>query len=878
MYGATTPEGDPKVTRLSTDLDHELKLGRELVELDVKSLRVLKNDVLIDEIDLQKISKASVEEGIGVARLVIETTGGVTRDFAFFTKKKLKQFRALTNIINSHAVATAVPIPDEDEKPTKFNRGSTLRWLLEFMRPYRKKLLFGILFSILLAGFNLIPPYLLQILIDSVLIANKPSQGLFISLTLVLLGSFAVISVLSIMQSYFLNTLGQRVVNNLRGSVYEHAISLPTSFIERMTTGRILSRLTNDVGNTQWLMVWGLPTLIVNILTLIGIGVILFVMDAGLAVFVLVPVPFIIYALIRYRKGSFMVYHRNWRRSADVTAMITDTVPAYQVVKSFVREDREASRLDENLDKLYNAQVDAVKMNLYYWPALGFLTSLATIAIWWVGGNQVLAGKIQLGIVTAFVAYLALFYTPINNLSNIVPFIQQGITSGDRLREIIDAKPEIQSKPDAVKPKDLGGNIFFDKVWFGYEPYNPVIKDFTLKIPRGQRIAIVGRSGSGKTSISRLLMRFYDVDRGAVTIENIDIRDIDLDYLRSKIAYVLQDVVLFDNTVAYNVVYGVSNPKDSPVGPLDILHSCKAAGIHKEIMALQLAYDTNLGEKGSSLSGGQRQRLSLARAIIKNPDIFILDEATSDLDVQSEREIYRRMLKLADGKTTILVTHNMYEALSVDNVVVMSNGKIIEQGKPAQLLSQGTQFASMFREFNGEIPFKIEEDLEKTDLGDVSVKLPMIEMSEIRVLPSKRISEVDVHAGTNSWTNLTPKQPFPLGAPEIIILENQKGEEVLTIPNTGKMEEASRETLEKAARANSFILQASGIRKVVVKGDELEWHLMTNDGPTVVNTRGRRNVVVMDDKVILIDPMDNISEIDLTKVDKKSLSVLNKTV
>lgn len=850
-----------------------------MVELDQKSIRVLRGGNLIEEIPLEDISKASVEEGIGIGRLVIQSDDGSVNDFAFFTKKKLKQFRALTNVINSHAVGSAPPISDEDDKPPKYNRGSTLRWLLEFMRPYRKKLMFGILFSVFLAGFNLVPPYLLQILIDSVLIANKPQPGLFVSLTLILLGSFGVITVLSILQSYFLNTLGQRVVNNLRGSVYEHVISLPTSFIERMTTGRILSRLTNDVGNTQWLMVWGLPTLIVNVLTLIGIGVILFILDAGLAVFVLVPVPFIIYALIRYRKGSFMVYHRNWRRSADVTAMITDTVPAYQVVKSFVREDRESSRLDENLDKLYNAQVDAVKMNLWYWPALGFLTSLATIAIWWVGGNQVLLGKIQLGIVTAFVAYLALFYTPINNLSNIVPFIQQGITSGDRLREIIDAKPEVQSKPDAAKPKDLGGDIYFDRVWFGYEPYNPVIKDYTLKIPRGQRIAIVGRSGSGKTSISRLIMRFYDVDRGAITIDNIDIRDIDLDYLRSKIAYVLQDVVLFDNTVAYNVVYGVSNPNTTPIGPLDVLHACKAAGIHKEIMALQLAYDTNLGEKGSSLSGGQRQRLSLARAIIKKPDIFILDEATSDLDVQSEREIYRRMLKLADGKTTILVTHNMYEALSVDNVVVMSTGKIIEQGKPADLLAQKTQFASMFKEFNGEIPFKIEEDLMKTDLGDASVKLPKVPPSEIRIVESERISEVNVFAGSEkSWVNLTPRQPFPLSAPEIIILENKAGEEALTIPDIEALDARSKDPLKKAARANSFILQINGIRKVVVKGDELEWHLTTTDGPTVVNTRGRRNVVVMDDKVILIDPMDNISEIDLTKVDKKSLNVLNRTV
>jgi ATP-binding cassette, subfamily C, bacterial len=865
-------------TRLSTDLDHELKLGREVVEVDEKSLRVLRNDLLVHEILLEEINRASIEEGIGIARLVIETKDGSMKDVAFFTKKKLKPFRSLTNAINNHMVSSTRPILDEDEKPVKYNRGSTLRWLLEFMRPYRKKLLLGILFSVLLAGFNLVPPYLLQILIDDVLIASRPTHGLFVFLTLVLLASFGIITLLSILQSYFLNTLGQRVVNNLRGSVYEHAISLPTSFIERMTTGRILSRLTTDVGNTQWLMVWGLPTLTVNILTLIGIGVILFFLDAGLAVFVLVPVPFIIYALIRYRKGSFMVYHRNWRRSADVTAMITDTVPAYQVVKSFVRENREATRLDENLDKLYNAQVDAVKMNLYYWPALGFLTSLATIAIWWVGGNQVLVGKIQLGIVTAFVAYLALFYTPINNLSNIVPFIQQGITSGDRLREIIDAKSEVQNKPDAVKPKDLGGDIFFDTVTFGYEPYSPVIKDFVLKIPRGQRIAIVGRSGSGKTSISRLLMRFYDVDRGAISIGNIDLRDIDLDYLRSKIAYVLQDVVLFDNTVSYNVIYGVSNPNETIVGPLDVLHACKAAGIHKEIMALQLAYDTNLGEKGSSLSGGQRQRLSLARAIIKKPDIFILDEATSDLDVQSEREIYRRMLKLADGKTTILVTHNMYEALSVDNVIVMSNGKIVEQGKPEQLLSNSEHFSAMFKEFSGEIPFKIEEDLMKTDLGDVSVKLPMVELSQIQVVSSGRISEVNLQAGENYWTRLTPRQPFPLSAPQIIVLENQAGEEVLTIPDVEGLEETSRGALRKAARANSFILQVNGIIKVVVRGDELEWHLTTNEGPTIVNTKGRRNVVVMDDKVILIDPLDNISEIDLTKVNSKSLKVLNKTV
>jgi ATP-binding cassette, subfamily C, bacterial len=799
---------------------------------------------------------------------------------AFFTKRRIERFRGLANLINEHmAGGEAADIPGLDDAPGTRDRTSTLAWLLRYMQPYKRKLLLGILFSILLAGFNLVPPYLLSVLIDSVLLVHPAPHGLFIDLTLILLGSFGAITVLTVLQGYFLNTLGQKVVNDLRGKVYEDAMNLPSSFIERMTTGRILSRLTTDAGNTQWLMVWGVPTLTVNVLTLLGIGIILFLLDAHLAIFVLIPVPFIIYALIKYRTGSFMVYHRNWRRSADVTAMIADTVPAYQVVKSFVREGREGKRLEDSLDRLYNAQVDAVKMNLFYWPALGFVTSLATIAIWWIGGNQVLVGGVQLGIVTAFVAYLALFYGPINNLSNIIPFIQQGITSGDRLREITDSEPEVQNKPGAVRPEDLGGEIVFDKVWFGYEPFNPVIRDFNLTIPRGQRVAIVGRSGSGKTSVSKLLMRFYDVSSGSIRMGGIDIREIELNHLRSKVAYVPQEVILFDNTVAHNVAYGVPDLKEAGVGPLDVLRACKAAGIHKEIMPLQLAYDTNLGEKGSTLSGGQRQRISLARALIKKPDVFILDEATSDLDVLSEREIYRRILKLAEGKTTILVTHNMYEAMSVDNVVVMNKSRMIEQGNPKDLLAGGGQFTSMFKEFNGENPFQFEVDFSKTDLGDISVKLPPVDITKLQVTQGSRASEVNVTAGETNWSNVTPKSPFPLSDPQVIILQDRGGDEVMTIPDSTKLETGSRTVLERAARVNSFILKVLEIKKVVVRGDELDWHVGTEGGKTVVvNTRGRRNVVAMDHKVILIDPHDNISEIDLTEVDKRTLKLLNRTI
>lgn len=871
-------EEDKIVVHLNTDLDHDLKLEPEVVEVTETVLRVRKNEHPVAEIPLSEIKKAHVEEGIGIARLVIDLEDGKEKEVAFFTKKKMKQFRALANALTDHNISADLSAISADEGQRKQkSRAGTMIWLFNFMRPYKGKLAIGIILSILVTVFNLVPPYLLKVLIDSVLLSATPPKGLFVYLTIILLLAYAGITVFSLLQNYVLNTLGQKVVNNMRWKVYEHTMNLQSSFIERMTTGRILSRLTNDVGNTQWLMVWGLPSLIVNVLTLIGIAIILFVLDAGLAIFVLIPVPFIIYALISYRRRSFMTYHRNWRRSADVTAKIADTVPGYQVVKSFVREDRETKTLGDSLDRLYQSQVDAVKMNLYYWPTLGFLTSIATVAIWWIGGNQVLVGGIQLGVITAFVAYMALFYAPINNLSNIVPFIQQGTTSGDRLREIIETEPEIQTKPGAVKP-DLTGEIAFEKVWFGYEPFNPVIKDFDLRIPTGQRIAIVGRSGSGKTSVSRLLMRFYDVSSGSVRIGNVDVRDIDLDYLRGKIAYVPQEVLLFDDTVARNVAYGTSLVGEDDFEPVEVLRASKLAGIHKEVMSLSLAYDTNLGEKGSTLSGGQRQRLSLARAIIKKPDIFILDEATSDLDVLSEREIYRRMLKLAEGKTTILVTHNIFEAMSVDKVVVMSRGRIIEEGTPKDLLARGKEFNSMFQEYHGENPFEFEADLSKTDLGDVSVRFPDVGPEKILVSESGRVSRVGIEIDGVSWTDLQPLLPYPLSHPELVILQNRAGEETLTIRDYRVLGSGSRDVLAKAIRSNSFVLQVRSVEKIVIRGDELEWYLTTDEGAVVVNTRGRRNVIMMDHKVILVDPHDNISEIELEKMDKKSLRILDRTV
>jgi ATP-binding cassette subfamily C protein len=864
-----------------SDLDKELKFKDTEVCLTNDDKIVIKYDGREDRFDLSELKGAYVEDGVGIGKLILVKKGGEEVEAVYFTKRPIDDFRKLAILINGrlsgngHYEGLSL-VREERRKP---NVRSTLLWLLNFMRPYWHKMLIGVILSISIAMLNLVPPYLLKILIDNVFLTQTHSMKLFIDLTLTLIGSYVAVTALSIAQNYILNTVGQRVVNDIRSKVFKHAMRLSASFIDRISTGRILSRLTTDAGNTQWLMVWGLPTLIVNLLTLIGIGVILFTMDVRLALFVLLPTPVIAYMVYRYRKKSHRIYHRNWRRSADVTSALSDTIPNYMVIKSFAKEDYESDRLDELLNRLYESQVKVTKMNISYWPFLGLLTSLSTVMMWWFGGEQVIAGTIQLGTLTAFVSYMAQFYGPINNLSNIIPFIQQAVTSGDRLREIMEAEPDVK-EPEHPKKPDLKGDILFSNVWFSYDKYTPVLKNINLRIKVGEKVAVVGKSGSGKTTLSKLLLRMYDVDSGEIKINGVNIKDIDLQYLRERVAYVPQEVALFDNTVAYNVAYGSSRR----IEPWEIIAACKAARIHDEIMQLPLAYDTNLGERGSSLSGGQRQRISIARAIIKQPDIVILDEATSNLDVINEAEVYRAIMNLAKGRTTIFVTHSFVEVMSADRVIVMANGEIIEEGKPTELIARRGAFYQMFKDqlelFTGELRLlKSEDDKGALTLADY-VKDAVLDLSKakVKVRPGSRRSLVTLMVNGEVYSDLKPKLPFPISQPEYVILYDRDGRERFMISNYRKLDPESVKLLEEAIKLNNFKPMTLSIKGIDVKGDELEWRLVTNYGEVTVRTRGRRNVILMDSRLTLIDVHDNVYEIDLKKLDKDSLKLVAETI
>ncbi|BFI74495.1 DUF1854 domain-containing protein [Sulfurisphaera ohwakuensis] len=817
-----------------TDLDRNLNLKEELVKIEGSKIRVYSNGKEILSVD--NIVKLTVESGITIDKLVGYTSDGKSIEIAYFTKKKEEIFKKIVDAFNRNE---EIEIKDEESERSSRVSMSTLRWLFGIAKKYRRRMIIGAILSLITTGLNLVPPYLLKILIDSVLLSSSHSPSLYTDIILYLVVSYSALALVSSIQNRILNNLGSRIINDLREMLYNHVIRHDYSFIERISPSRILSRLTTDAGNTNWLLVWGLPTLVTNLFTLIGIGVILFTLNVTLAMYILIPIPVIIFMIIKYRRKSHRLYHRNWRRSADITSRINDTIPNFLVVRSFSKEDYESKTLRKLLDKLYESSVSINKMNSTYWPLMGFIVNLSTVIIWWIGGHEVISGIIQLGVITAFIAYVSQFYGPINNLSNVLPFIQQSLTSAERIREVLEVKPEI-TNPENPKKPNMPAEIVLDHVYFGYDPHFPVIKDVSIRIKPGEKVAIVGKSGSGKSTIAKLLLRFYDVNEGKITIGGVDIKEIDLNYLRKKIAYVPQDVVLFDTTVGYNVAYG-----DENVNEVDIVKACKIARIHDEIVRLPFAYDTILGERGTYLSGGQRQRLSIARAIVKNPDILIFDEATSNLDVVSEREVYEAMMSVSRGKTVILVTHNVHEVMNADKVIVLNQGRVIEEGKPEELLNKKGAFYEMFKEQINE-----ENIFRKLEISEPKFNFVN---DNIKIEPSERRSVVNVIYDGKKYNGLIPKMLFPITNPKFIGFYDENGSEVFLLEDYTKLDKNSRKILETALAYNNLIFSVKKINEINIKGDQLEWDLVTDRGEVTAYTVGRRNVILLDSKVVLIE-------------------------
>ncbi len=576
-----------------------------------------------------------------------------------------------------------------DVCPHCVNRRKLFGRIMSYLLPYKKIALVSFSLTLLVTGLQLVPPYLTKQLID-----NAIGQTDFTVLWIIV-GSILLIHAISSLsngiRTYLMAWLGQKVIFDLRTQLYQHLQRLSISYYDKRQTGAIMSRITGDTNHLQHFIVQGFQEAIVQVLTLVLIGVILFIMDWQLALMALLPMPFVFMATKVFLKRIHKIYHRVWRRHASMNAVLGDTIPGIRVVKAFAQENQESERFAQKTAEVFLESVNAAKLWSTFFPAMGFVTSLGAIVIWGYGGYHVIADKINevpleaqrltTGDLVAFITYMWMFYGPVQFLSRLSDAFQQATTASERVFEILDTTPEIIYSKDAVVLNDIKGEIEFNNVCFSYEGGDEVLNNIDVKIEAGQMIGLVGSSGSGKSTLSNLITRFYDATEGNVKIDGVDIRRIDLKTLRNQIGIVLQEPFLFHGSIWENIAYG--NPQASRQ---DIITASKAANAHDFIMELPDGYDTEVGERGVGLSGGQKQRISIARAILKDPKILILDEATSAVDTETEKLIQEAIDRLIENRTTIAIAHRLSTLKNADILLVLEDGEIVERGTHEELL------------------------------------------------------------------------------------------------------------------------------------------------------------------------------------------------
>jgi len=551
--------------------------------------------------------------------------------------------------------------------------------LSKVLGPYRSKLILAMIGMIFVAGFNAAQAYMVKPLLDEIFV-NKDSRLLNI-LPMALLFVFLIKGVFYFMYSYLLEWVGQCVIRDLRNQVYRHLNRLDLSFFHHNPTGELISRIINDVTLLQGAVSHALIRILRDFVSVIGLLGVIFYMDWRLALMSLVFLPLAAAPIIIFGKKFRRVSTSYQKSVGEATNILHETIGGARIVKAFCMEKQEEKRFSKQIQHLFDTLMMETKYRCLSHPMIEFLGGVAISLIIWFGGMQVLKGTSTMGAFMAFLTALIMLYEPIKGVSKINSTIQSGLAAATRIFSMLDIEANIQDKPEATVLPPFHKSIVFDDVSFSYEPGEPVLKNVALEVRCGEVLAVVGPSGGGKTTLANLLPRFHDVDHGTVRIDGIDVRDVTLHSLRSQMALVTQQTILFNTSVRENISYGSSDCTEN-----DVVMAADAAFALDFIQQLPEGFDTVIGESGARLSGGQRQRISIARAILKNAPILILDEATSALDTESERKVQKALENLMKDRTTIVIAHRLSTIKNADRIIVMRKGRLVEEGTHDQLL------------------------------------------------------------------------------------------------------------------------------------------------------------------------------------------------
>ena len=499
-------------------------------------------------------------------------------------------------------------------------------------------------------------------------------------------GAGAVAAVFTGLRRYLAFREARRAEADLRDRLFAHLQRLHIAYHDGQQTGQLMSRANNDLQQVQSAVVL-VPLTIANLATVVAVVVLLLTIDPVLTILALGSLPAVNFLAKRFSTRLHPVMVGVQQESAELSAVVEETVAGIRVVKGFAAEDTQARRLATEADDLYEVSMEGARIRSTYWPALELLPNIGLILVLGYGGHQVMDGHMALGSLVAFNAYVVLLVWPLRMLGWIVAMSQRAAASAQRVHEILVTDPLVVD-PRSPKPVAAqGGEIRFDRVTFGYSPDAPVLRDFNLRIPAGQTVALVGATASGKSTVSRLIPRFYDVDQGAVLLDGIDVRDLALKEVRRAVGLVFEDTFLFSDTIGANICF--SDP-DAP--PSAIERAARLAGAHDFIAALPNGYDTEIGERGFSLSGGQRQRIAIARAILADPQVLILDDATSAVDPSKEHEIRDALTTVMPGRTTVVIAHRPATVALAERVVLIDEGQVVADGSHQELLATSARY------------------------------------------------------------------------------------------------------------------------------------------------------------------------------------------
>ncbi len=561
-----------------------------------------------------------------------------------------------------------------------------IKFLLIYAKNYTGSLVITVISMLLLVGVQLLIPWIIRTMIAAVTgpAGNQISSALITRLALLALAVYLARFGLQFLRSYLAHVAGWGVVADARKLIYEHMQRLSLQFYEDKQTGQLMSRLINDSDKFELLIAHAIPDVVVNILTLIGVSAVLLGLNWQLTLISMVPIPLVLISLRTYARFVRPAFRVRQHELGELNAIINDNLSGMREIKTFTREIAELGRIRMRIDRYRDSLLHALKMMAIFQPFIEFTSALGTIVVIYFGGQLILRQTLSVADLVAFFLYLDLFYQPLRNLSNAWEQLQESLASADRVAELLTEAPEIDKGTAALAlPGRAQGAMRFENVSFGYLPGENVLQNINLEILPRTTVALVGPTGVGKTTLAALAPRFYDVSGGAITLDGHDLRDLSLSSLRQQISIVLQDVFLFHGTARDNILFGRDDASEA-----EMIEAAKIANAHEFISKLPQGYDTMIGERGVKLSGGQKQRLSIARAVLKDAPILILDEATSSVDTETEMLIQQALERLMQGRTTIIIAHRLSTIRNADLIVVLADKQINEMGNHEQLMAR----------------------------------------------------------------------------------------------------------------------------------------------------------------------------------------------